>query len=291
MLILRHAWLNLWDKHMTTGRINQVTIFAGRGRRPKPASAVLEPRSAPHLHSPLRRGRSRPPVSFNLKKKKKTTDWTRPPSNYFYNQRGASIKKKLGGSAKITTSAPQPPQIFIHCRTPGEPKPHRTGLTFIKHHTPEKQKSEEGDRHGLHISAAPHKRIRTNAQRRLKHHPSPRPRASQREGLPLGKPSGSTLPRPNRECRSRVEHPEEGALEVQYYRLGRDHNKPTTLKKIRGGCGAHIRSTNPGVRTTQLTSLSTVAHPWIPLRRPQDTAQSSGKQTQRREPHAPDPGR
>ena len=24
--ILRHAWLNLWDKHMTTGRINQVTL-------------------------------------------------------------------------------------------------------------------------------------------------------------------------------------------------------------------------------------------------------------------------
>ena len=23
--ILRHAWLSLWDKHMTTGRINQVT--------------------------------------------------------------------------------------------------------------------------------------------------------------------------------------------------------------------------------------------------------------------------
>ena len=27
MFILRHAWLNLWDKHMTTGRINQVTTF------------------------------------------------------------------------------------------------------------------------------------------------------------------------------------------------------------------------------------------------------------------------
>ena len=25
VVILRHAWLNLWDKHMTTGRINQVT--------------------------------------------------------------------------------------------------------------------------------------------------------------------------------------------------------------------------------------------------------------------------
>ena len=25
-LILRHAWLSLWDKHMTTGRINQVPI-------------------------------------------------------------------------------------------------------------------------------------------------------------------------------------------------------------------------------------------------------------------------
>ena len=27
MLILRHAWLNLWDERMTTGRINQVSIF------------------------------------------------------------------------------------------------------------------------------------------------------------------------------------------------------------------------------------------------------------------------
>ena len=35
--ILRHAWLNLWDKHMTTGRINQVTLSLlsseERGRR------------------------------------------------------------------------------------------------------------------------------------------------------------------------------------------------------------------------------------------------------------------
>ena len=28
LFILRHAWLNLWDKHMTTGRINQVTILS-----------------------------------------------------------------------------------------------------------------------------------------------------------------------------------------------------------------------------------------------------------------------
>ena len=27
LFILRHAWLNLWDKHMTTGRINQVSYF------------------------------------------------------------------------------------------------------------------------------------------------------------------------------------------------------------------------------------------------------------------------
>ena len=30
LFILRHAWLNLWDKHMTTGRINQVTIANSR---------------------------------------------------------------------------------------------------------------------------------------------------------------------------------------------------------------------------------------------------------------------
>jgi hypothetical protein len=36
LLILRHAWLNLWDKHMTTGRINQVTILtAVASRRPR----------------------------------------------------------------------------------------------------------------------------------------------------------------------------------------------------------------------------------------------------------------
>ena len=30
LFILRHAWLNLWDKHMTTGRINQVTFLSER---------------------------------------------------------------------------------------------------------------------------------------------------------------------------------------------------------------------------------------------------------------------
>ena len=28
LFILRHAWLNLWDKRMTTGRINQVNIVS-----------------------------------------------------------------------------------------------------------------------------------------------------------------------------------------------------------------------------------------------------------------------
>lgn len=31
--ILRHAWLNLWDKHMTTGRINQVSYRRCNGVR------------------------------------------------------------------------------------------------------------------------------------------------------------------------------------------------------------------------------------------------------------------
>jgi hypothetical protein len=30
LFILRHAWLNLWDKHMTTGRINQVNFLLAR---------------------------------------------------------------------------------------------------------------------------------------------------------------------------------------------------------------------------------------------------------------------
>ena len=34
LFILRHAWLNLWDKHMTTGRINQVTVLSTPTERP-----------------------------------------------------------------------------------------------------------------------------------------------------------------------------------------------------------------------------------------------------------------
>lgn len=41
LFILRHAWLNLWDKHMTTGRINQVTISSGRGRTVCRATATM----------------------------------------------------------------------------------------------------------------------------------------------------------------------------------------------------------------------------------------------------------
>jgi hypothetical protein len=33
LFILRHAWLNLWDKHMTTGRINQVTVWTIGGNK------------------------------------------------------------------------------------------------------------------------------------------------------------------------------------------------------------------------------------------------------------------
>ena len=39
ILILTHAWLNLWDKHMTTGRINQITTFA-EGRNPSQCNYV-----------------------------------------------------------------------------------------------------------------------------------------------------------------------------------------------------------------------------------------------------------
>ena len=42
-LILRHAWLNLWDKHMTTGRINQVSnaVPSRETRRAEAQSASI----------------------------------------------------------------------------------------------------------------------------------------------------------------------------------------------------------------------------------------------------------
>ena len=44
MLILRHAWLNLWDKHMTTGRINQITPSALRSRVREYTDCMRSPR-------------------------------------------------------------------------------------------------------------------------------------------------------------------------------------------------------------------------------------------------------
>ena len=54
MLILRHAWLNLLDKHMTTGRINQITaIVQVEARLPPDIETLLllhvRGRSAVHL--------------------------------------------------------------------------------------------------------------------------------------------------------------------------------------------------------------------------------------------------
>ena len=55
-LILRHAWLNLWDKHMTTGRINQVSTRWTR-------FADDNFRSASGFQSKCRKGRSLPQAS------------------------------------------------------------------------------------------------------------------------------------------------------------------------------------------------------------------------------------
>ena len=54
LFILRHAWLNLWDKRMTTGRINQVYILSFFDTRASRETQVLQrkrckPRSASFL--------------------------------------------------------------------------------------------------------------------------------------------------------------------------------------------------------------------------------------------------
>ena len=52
MFILRHAWLNLWDKHMTTGRINQVTFVRERWEAFHTAECKLQRECDPvRMHS------------------------------------------------------------------------------------------------------------------------------------------------------------------------------------------------------------------------------------------------
>ena len=49
LLILRHAWLNLWDKHMTTGRINQITTTTPKVRVHKWTSLLVVDRTLTYL--------------------------------------------------------------------------------------------------------------------------------------------------------------------------------------------------------------------------------------------------
>ena len=49
LFILRHAWLNLWDKHMTTGRINQVTTFPTCCEEQQMSNQILGTAQRAHL--------------------------------------------------------------------------------------------------------------------------------------------------------------------------------------------------------------------------------------------------
>lgn len=67
LFILRHAWLNLWDKHMTTGRINQVTLVERErlegGQKTKkriPPSSLLTHRHPLFLTPPIQPVRVEP---------------------------------------------------------------------------------------------------------------------------------------------------------------------------------------------------------------------------------------
>ena len=70
LFILRHAWLNLWDKHMTTGRINQVTfIFAylwPRNAAKKKVHRLLVEDDMPPSFAPPAYGHSYTPPDVRL---------------------------------------------------------------------------------------------------------------------------------------------------------------------------------------------------------------------------------
>ena len=61
--ILRHAWLNLWDERMTTGRINQVAIHNIANSSVHGETASLDPDRDPSQCS-RRGGRSRKSTSL-----------------------------------------------------------------------------------------------------------------------------------------------------------------------------------------------------------------------------------
>ena len=70
LFILRHAWLNLWDKHMTTGRINQVTTFQTRPKTRERIPASWKPNRVHYIETEpigysltrLRKGEMRGPI-------------------------------------------------------------------------------------------------------------------------------------------------------------------------------------------------------------------------------------
>ena len=118
--ILRHAWLSLWDKHMTTGRINQVTIvWQLHCPRPLLLGRMPVPTQATRTFSLAKPSLTRPPIPAQQLAK-----WPALVLESVWTTKGPQLSKMETFLRQCNrTATPQ----SLHCKTSGRQLIHRLG--------------------------------------------------------------------------------------------------------------------------------------------------------------------
>ena len=117
-LVHRHAWLNLWDKHMTAGRINQVSTVNSRRRTATYSWLALRQRRSSNVLAPARN------YPASSARNRECARYSRPFNGTAFPQRGTSsgpcrtVSSNIG-SRKILRSQSQSHQTIVlwNCRT------------------------------------------------------------------------------------------------------------------------------------------------------------------------------
>ena len=132
---LRHAWLNLWDKHMTTGRINQITIVqTWKRKHPNdklmPQTDVTPQRTKQSWHTAWITCRQSSQMMWFCARVHRVTPMTstnRPKSEFINTILGPSLPRLVGFSSQQKVHQWLNCYISIKCKETKSPKAHRKG--------------------------------------------------------------------------------------------------------------------------------------------------------------------
>ena len=144
--ILRHAWLNLWDKHMTTGRINQVTIVRVNMRFHKETALWY---ADPHKNTHPKTGIAMNPGAL--------MSWVRNQKKHL-NQGYCFCLLWLHPSSEVLSYSDTPQHMIVK-RELG-PRADKASVCFASHRTLESRTKLQQFKHNSHVNVSARRWVR-----------------------------------------------------------------------------------------------------------------------------------